>query len=415
MVESASANIDLDSQSEVLGSKDLPETFAEYNRISRQLSNSYRFLENKVETLTQELDAVSAQRLSELKDKEQLATRLENLLHMLPGGVVVLDANGAVSENNPAAETLLGEPLSGRPWRDIISTCFAPRKDDGHEVSTRSGRLVSLATRSLESGVGQLILITDQTETRRLQAEVSRNERLSALGKMVSALAHQIRTPLSTALLYAGHLCNKQLDDDQRQRFAGKMVSRLNHMEQQVQDMLLFVKGELPQEDIITVAELEEALEDAMEIPVSAHGAIYHIENLCSQEKLRGNKESLVSAVLNLVNNSLEASDKYPPEFSVRFFEEDGQLKITVVDNGPGLDPSIDKRAVELFVTTKSQGTGIGLAVVTAVAKAHSGEFTLFSNPEGEGAIATLSIPLGEVQINAPKGNQRDIGYQLAS
>ncbi|MFL0797193.1 MAG: PAS domain-containing sensor histidine kinase [Cellvibrionaceae bacterium] len=396
MMESASSGTE--QQPQGFNEQNLPAAFAEFNRVSEQLSHSYRFLENKVESLTQELDEVSAQRLAELKAKEQLATRLENLLHMLPGGVVVLDANGVVSENNPAAEALLEESLKGRQWREVISSCFAPQKDDGHEVSTRSGRLVNLATRSLESGIGQLILITDQTETRRLQAEVSRNERLSALGKMVSALAHQIRTPLSTALLYAGHLSNKQLDDGQRQRFANKMVSRLNHMEQQVQDMLLFVKGEIPQEDLMTVGELAEDLEEAMEVPVNAHSAVYHLENQCPEIKIKGNRESLVSAVLNLVNNSLEASDKYPPELWIYFKEHNGQLLIEVVDNGPGIDPKVSSCAAELFVTTKSQGTGIGLAVVTAVAKAHGGEFNLQSNQStgsnvGEGATATLTIP----------------------
>ena len=75
----------------------------------------------------------------------------------------------------------------------------------------KSGRRVSISTRSLDQEIGQIILITDQTETRRLQGELSREQRLSALGKTVSALAHQIRTPLSAATLYASHLFEKDL------------------------------------------------------------------------------------------------------------------------------------------------------------------------------------------------------------
>jgi len=74
--------------------------------------------------------------------------------------------------------------------------CFSPRDDDGHEVSNHQGKRISIATRSLDKD-GQIILLTDQTETRQLQANLSRHERLSALGKMVSTLAHQVRTPLS--------------------------------------------------------------------------------------------------------------------------------------------------------------------------------------------------------------------------
>ena len=99
--------------------------------------------------------------------------------------------------------------LLGKKWNQIVEAFFSPKDDDGHEVSMKSGRRVSISTRSLDQEVGQIILITDQTETRRLQDELSRGQRLSALGKTVSALAHQIRTPLSAATLYASHLLKK--------------------------------------------------------------------------------------------------------------------------------------------------------------------------------------------------------------
>src|SRR5690606_13169564 len=124
-------------------------------------------------------------------------------LDILPGGVVVLDGRGRVIEANPLALELLGEPLLGVFWREVIQRSFAPRADDGHEISLQDGRRLSLATRSLAGEPGQLILLTDLTETRRLQDELARHARLSALGRMVASLAHQIRTPLSTALLYA--------------------------------------------------------------------------------------------------------------------------------------------------------------------------------------------------------------------
>src|SRR5690625_6979905 len=119
-----------------------------------------------------------------------------------------------------------------------------PRRDDGHEVSLHDGRRISIATRDL--GVdGQIILLTDQTETRRLQHELSRHERLSALGKMMSALAHQIRTPLSAAMLYAGHLCNADLPEQRRQDFAEKISGRLNHIRSEEHTSELQSRGHL--------------------------------------------------------------------------------------------------------------------------------------------------------------------------
>src|SRR3990167_8136157 len=133
-----------------------------------------------------------------------------------------------------------------------MTVVFAPREDDGHEISLKDGRRLAMATRSLNGEPGQLILLTDLTETRRLQEQLSRHERLSALGRMVASLAHQIRTPLSAALLYASHLTEQVLPVDQQQRFASRLKERLHELEHQVRDMLVFARGDLPLPDRLT-------------------------------------------------------------------------------------------------------------------------------------------------------------------
>lgn len=380
-------------------SQDLKNAFELFNQMSQELVDSYHLLENRVAELNQELTSVADQRLQELAEKEQIANRLESLLNFLPGGVVVLDSRGRVSECNPAALELLGEPLEGELWRDVIARSFAPRQDDGHEVSTRDGRRISISTRNL--GIdGQIILLTDQTETRRLQGELSRHERLSALGKMMSALAHQIRTPLSAAMLYAGHLCNGKLDDNRRQQFSEKIFNRLNNIERQVQDMLLFVKGELPLNDVISVAELQQALEEAMEVPMMTSESRCKWVNQCRGMYIQCNREALIGALMNLVNNAIQAVERQASlriEFGLYPQQKDSsdqpQLLIQVCDAGPGISQELMKSVGDLFVTTKSQGTGLGLAVVNAVARAHRGKFILQSKV-GQGTCASLLMPL---------------------
>src|SRR5690606_5049797 len=396
-VQSATKVVSLLPENNGEQGQDLKKAFELFNQMSQQLVDSYQLLENRVAELNQELNSVADQRLQELAEKEQLANRLENLLNFLPGGVVVLDSTGRVSECNPAAIDLLGEPLQGEQWRDVIARSFAPRQDDGHEVSTRDGRRISISTRNL--GVdGQIILLTDQTETRRLQGELSRHERLSALGKMMSALAHQIRTPLSAAMLYAGHLCNGKLDDNRRQQFSETIFNRLNNIERQVQDMLLFVKGELPLSDVISVAELQQALEEAMEVPMMTSESRCKWVNQCRGMYIQCNREALIGALLNLVNNAIQAVehqaslriefDLYPKDSN-----DQPQLLIRVCDAGPGISQELMKSVGDLFVTTKSQGTGLGLAVVNAVARAHRGKFILQSKV-GQGTCASLLMPL---------------------
>ncbi len=398
--------------------QDLKSAFELFNQMSQQLTDSYYFLETRVAELTQELTSVADLRLKELAEKEKIAYRLENLLNFLPGGVVVLDSSGRISESNPAAIDLLGEPLEGQLWRDVIVRSFAPRQDDGHEVSLRDGRRISIATRNLGAN-GQIILLTDQTETRRLQSELSRSERLSALGKMMSALAHQIRTPLSAAMLYAGHLCNSKLDERKRQQFSEKICNRLNNIERQVQDMLVFAKGELPLNDVITIKELQQAFAEAMEVPLMTTESVCVWRNECEEKVIHCNREALVGALLNLVNNAIQAVErnaslritfaltntknasnfdsKAGSRTALKNAHENVQLMIAVCDAGPGIAPELLPNLGELFVTTKAQGTGLGLAVVKAIANAHHGYFNLQSTL-GQGTCASLYMPFAHQQ-----------------
>ncbi|MBK8185808.1 MAG: GHKL domain-containing protein [Cellvibrio sp.] len=375
--------------------QDLKAAFDMFNQMSQQLADSYYLLENRVAELNQELSSVTHQRLQELAEKEKLAHRLESLLNFLPGGVVVLDSSGYVSECNPVAIELLGEPLEGELWRDVIQRSFAPRQDDGHEVSLRDGRRISFQTRNL--GVdGQIILLTDQTETRRLQSELSRHERLSALGKMISALAHQIRTPLSAAMLYAGHLVDGKLDAEKQHQFSEKVLSRLHNIERQIQDMLFYVKGELPLNDMISVNELEQSLSEAMEAVLITSQSSCDWDNQAGEYYIQCNRDALIGALLNLVNNAIQSVEDHAQlriSFTLKKSEKNAQIMIQIQDNGPGMSAEILAKAGDLFVTTKAQGTGLGLSVVHAVVRAHSGEFLLESQP-GQGTCATLVLPL---------------------
>ncbi len=386
-----------DARPEPSAGDEFHRRFDLFGELSGQLMKSYEMLERQVADLSGELSSLQKERQEARAENEKIANRLDNLINFLPGGVIVLNATGHVSEANPVAVDLLGEPLEGMPWREVIARSFKPRSDDGHEVSLRDGRRIRIATRNL--GVdGQIILLTDLTETRRLQSELSRHERLSALGKMMSALAHQIRTPLSTAMLYAGHLRNSELDERRRGEFTDKLSNRLNHIERQIQDMLLFVKGELPLNDYVTVSELENGLAEALEVPLITSDSDCQWLNTCAHVRLRCNREALIGALQNLATNSIQAVGK-GAELLVHFKHEvvKGQhwLAVHLSDKGPGIEPELLPRVRDLFVTTKSQGTGLGLAVVQAVARAHGGAFDLQSDV-GQGTRATILLPLAQ-------------------
>ena len=104
------------------------------------------------------------------------------------------------------------------------------------------------------------------------------------------------------------------------------------------------------------------------------------------------NRDTLVGTVLNLVENAIQACG---PELrlKVHLYARADSLRLSVSDNGPGMDPATLARLGEPFFTTKTTGTGLGLAVVKAVARAHQGQLQLRSRP-GRGTCATLILPL---------------------
>ncbi|WP_417778972.1 sensor histidine kinase [Stutzerimonas xanthomarina] len=358
--------------------------------MSSQLGDSQFMLHARVAELKSQLAESAAQRLQDFDEKERLANRLQSLLDLLPGGVIVIDGQGRVREANPVALELLGAPLEGSLWREVIARSFSPRRDDGHEISLKDGRRVSIATRSLNVEPGQLVLLTDLTETRRLQDQLARHERLSALGRMVASLAHQIRTPLSTAMLYASHLEQGGLSAEHQQRFAGRLKDRLNELEHQVRDMLVFARGDLPLEDRVTPAELLGALRAATETKLEGVAVRWQCDTQTGA--LLCNRDTLVGALVNLIENALQAASG-DTKLKIHFFARGTALRISISDNGIGIDAATLARLGEPFFTTRATGTGLGLAVVNSVARAHSGALELRSRP-GRGTCATVRLPL---------------------
>lgn len=383
----------LDAASEVTESAKalgLEQSLALFDEISSRLDDSYGMLESRVNDLTAQLRKVNEQRSHELHEKERYAQRLQSLLDLLPGGVVVIDGQGMVREANPVAQDMLGGDIVGVLWRKVIAGNFAPRHDDGHEISLKDGRRLSIATRSLQGEPGQLVLLNDLTETRRLQAQLSRNERLSALGRMVASLAHQLRTPLSAALLYASHLAEQVLPTEQQQRFAGRLKERLHELEHQVRDMLVFARGDLPLSDRLPPGQIFEAFRQAAEPLLEGMSVRWQCEARAGE--LWCNRDTLIGSMLNLVENAAQATGR-GGRIKVHAYARESSLRLCISDNGPGVDSRTLARLGEPFFTTKTTGTGLGLAVVRVVVRAHHGQLKMFSRP-GRGTCALLILPL---------------------
>ncbi len=327
----------------------------------------------------------------------RMASRMTRLLAVLPAGVVVLDGEGLILECNAAAVDLLGEPLAGEKWLDIISRSFEPKSDDGHDVSLKDGRLVHILTSPLDGEPGQLILLNDVTETRKLQNKVSHLQRLSVMGEMAARLAHQIRTPLSSALLYLSPLLKPNTDKGLQQRFAKRLHASITHMESLVKDMLAFSRGDMASTSPVAVNDLLDAVKQQFSTHVDAEKFNLEIENSTNDAFVYGSKEALTSALNNLLDNARLACGEYGEItiYAEYYPDIDGGecIEISVEDNGVGIPESDKEKILQPFYTTRSSGTGLGLAVVQSIAKAHKGVLW-FESDEGEGSTFSLRLPM---------------------
>jgi len=379
--------------------RDLEQAFSLFNEASAQLATAYNDLEQQVARLSGELVVANGELRRQYDEKEALSQRLSHLLAALPGGVVVLDAQGRVAQCNPAAREMLGLDPAGRPWSEVAASAlhespggqeWALRRPDSSAVQ----RWVTLSVSPLDSAGGRILLLSEITEARRLGEQLERHRRLSSMGEMAAGLAHQLRTPLATALLYAGNLARPSLAEADRVRFAERAQARLRDLERMIQDMLTFVRGAPAAQETIPLAELLREVAQTIEPQMQAHEILFESHIVVGAARLRGNRKALQGALTNLLENALQACGA-GGTVCLEAAVEGARVHMRVRDSGPGMDPVVQARLFEPFFTTRQEGTGLGLAIVRSVAQAHGGEVEVESSP-GRGARFSLVVPLAD-------------------
>lgn len=389
-------------------SRGLEQAFGVFNQVSEQLTAAYHALEERTARLSAELAAARSERLRQLAEKERLANRLEALLNALPAAVVVLDGAGRVGECNPAAREFLGEPLIGERWAEIFARVFVPRLAGHQELCLRDGRRVHMSQSTLGAEPGHILLFKDVTETRALQERLNHHQRLSAMGEMSAALAHQIRTPLAAALLYSAQLVNPSHSAPEVARYAGKIQSRLRHLETLTHDMLLFARGSGGEVETVPVAGLLHDFQQALETHIASGQCTLSLVDETHNVLLHGHRQALLSALQNLAVNAMQACGAGAQLSLAARSTTDAQgypqVLLALTDNGPGVAAELRERIFEPFFTTRTDGTGLGLAVVQSIAHAHHGSVRV--EPAAEtGSTFILSLPVIFTPEILPSGN----------
>ncbi|MDH5326591.1 MAG: ATP-binding protein [Gammaproteobacteria bacterium] len=323
---------------------------------------------------------------------------LSAVLQALPAGVVVLDSQGRIQECNSAAIALLEGPALGEYWPEVVQRVFAPKAKDSFDDHLKNGRIVQVSTCPMTEFPGQVLLINDVTDKRRLEQMLSQQHRLSALGQMTASLAHQLRTPLAAATLNGSQLRSNKLEPMQRQEIVTSMLRSMRRLETLVEDMLLFSRSGHCGTDTFTICSMVEEIENTCRLSMtpsirfSVHANQHDLEEIDRSATLVGNRELLISAIQNLIDNAEQALQGVGEIGLYVQSNQMGRVDISVRDNGPGIPQHIQTGIFEPFYTTRSNGTGLGLAVVRSIARAHGGEAWVESN--GKGSRFTISLPV---------------------
>jgi len=317
--------------------------------------------------------------------------RLRRLLDALPGGVVVLDGQGCVSEINTTARTWFGE-LTAQPWFRLVTDLFQSPADGSGDVVLKNGQQLAVTTCPMAGQAGQILLFQDVTQSRQQQQQLSRASRLQAMGETAARLAHQIRTPLATALLYLSHLDSGKV---QTRQVTEKIRERLRHLESLIEDMLIFARGGSQVTEKLCVAELLRTTVGNQQDRFKKHRVRLQLAAVDERLMIRGNGDAISGVIDNLLENALQVLIESPvvsAAVEVSAQRQHGEVWVLVQDNGPGIALAEQGQIFEPFYTTRAQGTGLGLAVVQLVMQAHHGQVDLL--PVATGACFALHLPL---------------------
>jgi len=379
-------------------SERLADAFRIFNELSENLAQSYQGLQEQVARLNVQLAAARSERMATLIEKEKLAARLQQILAALPAGVLVVNAQDHIVDCNQQAVNLLGEPLIGLDWQGVSLRSLHP-SNSPHEHLLADGRIVAMTVNRLGETDERIILLSDVSELRQLQDALAQQKHLSAMGEMVASLAHQVRTPLATAILYASQLATTQLPLRKYQPFAEKILERLHFLEREVNDMLIFAKqGRLAMQGFSWLELLAKSAER-----MAQFSGKFELDNRVIDDDMLGNEAALRGALLNLLNNAIEAG---ATSIKLSAQQSGDHVEILIADNGPGIQPEVLEKLFEPFFTTKISGTGLGLAVVKSVVNAHNGRIDCQSQPD-QGCAFHLSLPIVQNPINLSSATQR--------
>ena len=235
-------------------------------------------------------------------------------------------------------------------------------------------------------------VIRDMTDDMRLREQLVRSERLSAIGELVSGVAHEMNNPLQSIIGSLDVLLNQPVDPDTRNDLerARREAGRAGRI---IRNLLTFARQAPDERLLVDLNEIVQATVNVRAYELEIAGIAIREEYALNLPLVLANREAIQQIVANLIVNAQQALNGRKGSLTVRTFLSDAQAALEVRDDGPGVAPHIASRIFEPFVTTKPDvsGTGLGLSLSFGIAHSHGGTLELV--PTDVGACFRLVLP----------------------
>ncbi len=325
--------------------------------------------------------------------------------------LLVVDETGRILRANPRAESELGLRAGDALPHALTGALEDCRSEDAAApaeavyLSWRDRLFLASCQAFPEEPGGppaRLLLLRDVTRQKALENRSHREEHLAALGRLVAAVAHEIRNPLN-ALSMSVQTLRRRLDPvaDERNRNALAVLDeesrRLNRL---VEDLLIYARPVQLHREPVALPPLLERVRAMFIETAERLGIRLQVESAEVSLRLSADEDQLFRVLINLVQNAIDNLDG-GGEITLGWVREDSRLRLEVADTGPGFTPEALQRALEPFYTTRRQGTGLGLSLSAEILKAHGWQLALANRPGG-GAVVTVTVPASDLLEDPP-------------
>jgi signal transduction histidine kinase len=280
-----------------------------------------------------------------------------------------------------------------------VASIDSPRRRWGH-LFMRAGYLGGMLREddadAFAAYLDQLALLLDAADLLARAIAVERSlahtEKLATIGELAARFAHDIRNPVTAARSLAQQLARDPTAPENAEH-AGIILAELERVERQVRDLLRFARREEYELAPLDLGRLVQATLGRLAHRLESAG----VDAACTAPAdviVRGDREKLDHAIVNLVENAIDAVVERPDR-RVRLVveRENGSARMSLTDSGAGATPEVLAHLFEPFYSGKPNGTGLGLAIVKRTVEGHGGRIAVAQRP-GEGLTFTIELPL---------------------